>query len=298
MYVYELAIALGKRSTDLSDAADQLGIGPLIAASELSPDQHARLVHHFTGQVVAPPAGAPMGAPMGGPPGTAGPMPMPSPQGGGRHVPWPMVVLGAVLAIGALVAGSYVLVGGQQDEFERQVDAQAAAEARGEIPESEPTDDGADGPAPAPEGAPTTTAPGAPVTTAALDLSDDRAVERARCAASQKVADLDDEGDVLNTDAPSWEQFTWAIDQAEAMLPELKAAYDELRAVVPPEVQGDIDAVWQITEDMTRQLSAVTSPDQLRGVVDAISAREAELAGPLMRLDAYVQDECDITLAD
>ena len=295
MYVYELAIQLGKRSTDLTDAADQLGFGPLIAASELTAEQHAQLVHHFSGMAVTGPMpvstlgspGAP-GAPSG--PSLVAPAP---PRSAGSKAG---LVVGAVVAVIVLLGGAYALVGGQRDEFGRQVDAQDAAEARGEIPESEPSGDdgGSAAPAPAPAAAPAA----APATTAPLDTDDEAAVKRARCAASQKIADLDDQGDVLNTDAPSWEQYTWAIDQAEAMLPELEAAYDELRAVVPPQVQSDIDAVWRITEDMTRQLSAVTSPDQLHGAVEAISAREAELAGPLMRLDGYVDEECGITIAD
>lgn len=298
MYVYELAIQLGKRSTDLTDAADQLGFGPLIAASELTAEQHAKLVHHFTGMVVSGPMPTSTIGALGASGAPAAPTlvaPGPPRSGGSKAG----LVAGAVVAVVVLLGGAYALVGGQRDEFGRQVDAQAAADARGEIPESEPSDDAGepDGPAPAPADAPADAPTEAPATTA-LDPTDDAAVKRARCAASQKISDLDDQGDVLNTDAPTWEQFVWAIDQAEAMLPELKVAYDELRAVAPGSVQGDIDAVWRITEDMTRQLSAVTSPDQLRGAVDSISARESEIAGPLMRLNDFTEGECGITIAD
>jgi hypothetical protein len=291
LHVYELAIQLGKRSIELTEVAEQLGMGHLIAASPLTAEQHQQLLTHFTGIAPPPPPGGPsFGAPVGGmapAPSMAGPS--------GRGVPKVVLAVGAVVIGALLFGGAYTMVSGERDELTRHVDAEAAADDRGEIPESETTQ-----PAPAspggtgPAGAPGTTAPITEATAPAP--SADPHVRL--CVAAQKVSDLDDEGDVLNTDAPTWEQFIWAMDQLEATMPALSAAYGELAVALPPDVADDVEVVRAGTEDIVRQMSAIASPDQMQGAMAAMEARAGEINGSLMLVDAYVQGECDITIAD
>ncbi|HWJ96615.1 MAG TPA: hypothetical protein VNQ33_00565 [Acidimicrobiales bacterium] len=69
MLLYELAITLDRRSTELVDAATELGLGHLQAGSDLDAKQLAALRAHF-GAGVAPPPLAPLGSapPLPAPP--------------------------------------------------------------------------------------------------------------------------------------------------------------------------------------------------------------------------------------
>lgn len=271
MYLYELAIRIDKRSGDLVTAAEQLGFGTLIAASEITDEQAVALSEHLTGRSVvtsgfapgiesSPLGGAPMGAPM-----------TPAPTGGSRFGGLASAAIAVALVV-LLGAGAYVLVGSRQDAMDERTAARARSAAAA---------DGTDGEVPA------------EVAVKALKTIQ-------LCDAAQQISDLDDESDALISDqATSAEELRTGMDQVVALVPELEAAYGQLRQALPPEQHANVDTVVAFTKDLMGRFAAAQDAQQLADVarnldpVQATAAAKATLA-----LDEITRAECDIVIAD
>lgn len=125
MYLYELAIELDKRSADLAEKAEALGIGPIIAASELSADQVQALRAAFPrAGVAAEPAAVAGPSTWGAPPGATAPAPA-GPSKTSRA--------GSLLAVGTVLAAvigmfAFIMVkSGPDDERRKQISADLKA---------------------------------------------------------------------------------------------------------------------------------------------------------------------------
>jgi hypothetical protein len=270
MYLYELAIRIDKRSGDLVTAAEQLGFGTLIAASEITDEQAVALSEHLTGRSVVTSGFAPgiASAPLAGEPAGA---PPPGPAGSSRFGGLASAAI-AVVVVAVLGAGAYALVGSRQDEMDERTAARARTAAAA---------DGTDGEVP-PE-----------VAAKALKTIQ-------LCDAAQRIADLDDRSDALIPTSPtSAEEMLAAMGQMDALLPELEAAYAQLRQALPPDQHAHVDTVVAFTIDLVARFTAARDMEQLADVgrnldpVQAAAAAKATLA-----LDEITRAECDIIIAD
>jgi hypothetical protein len=271
MYLYELAIRIEKRSGDLVTAAEQLGFGTLIAASEITDEQAQALSVHLTGRPVitsgfapgiesSPPGGAPTGAPSS-----------PGPAGGPRFGGLASAAI-AVAVVVLLGAGATLLVGSRHDEMDERMAARARADA---------AEDGTDGEVP-PE-----------VAAKALKTIQ-------LCDAAQQIADIDEQSDALMPDRPnSEEELRAGTAQVLALIPELEAAYGQLRQALPSEQHANVDTVVAYTKDLTARFAAAQDAQQLADVarnLDPVQAAEAVKA--TLALDKITRAECDIIIAE
>lgn len=157
MFLYELAIELGERSTDVCEKAETLGIGTLLSTSELTRDQVAaiRAAYHRP-----PPGGVTPPAAPGAPPAAWGaPPPEPSGAPGGAGTgsrAGQFAAIGLVVAV-VLAGFGYMVVNAGPDEERQQaisqdlaewndapavtVDPKVAAAAAKQVPSDQPVDE-------------------------------------------------------------------------------------------------------------------------------------------------------------
>ena len=151
MFLYELAIEIGERSSDVCQKAESIGLGPLLSTSELTREQVAALRAAYNRPL---PGGAPGSA--GAAPSVWGAPPATPIEAPGR----PPSKIGQVAALGLVVAVvlagfAYMFVNAGPDEERQQaisedlaawsdappvtIDPEVAAAAAADVPSDEPT---------------------------------------------------------------------------------------------------------------------------------------------------------------
>lgn len=115
MYLYELAIELGERSSDIADKADALGVGPILAATELSPEQLRALRGAFGKGEAAPP---PATTVVLGATGAAAPPAAPQPKAPRNRS---LLAVGALVVAVAALAGFFLMQTKPSEEREQEI---------------------------------------------------------------------------------------------------------------------------------------------------------------------------------
>lgn len=249
MFLYELAIELDERSTDVCAKAETLGLGSLLSTSELTRDQVAAIRAAYNRPLPGSQPGAAGAPPAAWGPPTAPPPGKPAGSGTGGRV-GQFAAVGLVIAV-VLAGFGYMVVKAGPDEKRQQAISKDLAEWN--------------------DAPPVTIDPKAAkvATDAGKDLPSDQPVDEAKmCAAQDVMYDAEirmnhEEGGPSEADLVIWrkavdEMAVWgsadAKDDINGYRDALLAFYDAAGRVGLGKARPQFDAVKQAEDRMYPQI--------------------------------------------
>jgi hypothetical protein len=177
-------------------------------------------------------------------------------------------------------------------------------------------DSAGDGGAPTTEAvAPTTTGDGGAPTTEAVapTTTVPELTSGGACESAQRIADIDDEVDVivrdhltpvLSSGDPTGRESAFQTFLAEYQellvnrLNEIAVAYDHLATEVPEALTDAVETLRSGSEQLSAVILEAHSADELSSGFGALGDVPAKNAEATLRVDEYTRAECDIVLAD
>jgi hypothetical protein len=284
MYLFELAIELDERSTDLAEAAPELGLEGITPTSELTPEQVAALRAKF---VKVPAAPSPNSSSAGSSPYRpvqpsvvpSAPAILTEPTGrSGMGLGQLVLVLLAIAGVLGLVAFMVQKSHADQERRER-------------IAAKEPVDDGV--PTTGPDGKPLTEQQQLDV--AKLEAAKAQQDEQ-KCSVLRDIRNADIAMSNATKGAGSLDEIKALMLQASN---ETIPLYDRAMPVIP-EQADNMRKLQQFSRDTLATVQAATDPSDLqRRLLDLSSAaRSSGVIAAATQFDAYAQSTCGFSVGN